>query len=255
MEVDAMAGRAVLVTGASRGIGKATALAFAKVGDRVVVSHRDSPAEAEQVVQSLPGSGHVAIQANLVVPEAAEVLVEATVAALGGLDVLVNNAGVSLPHDVAVDDFATWRAAWEQTLAVNLRGPAFVTYWAVQQMLKQGGGRIINISSRGAFRGEPGQPAYGASKAGLNSFGQSLALALGGRGITVMTIAPGWVETDMSNDELKRPRGSEILKQSPLGRMARPDEIAAAAVFLASPEAEFTTGAVLDINGASYLRT
>jgi NAD(P)-dependent dehydrogenase (short-subunit alcohol dehydrogenase family) len=244
-----------VVTGASRGIGRATALAFAAAGDRVVVNHRNSQAEAEQLLRLLPGSGHVAIQADLVDPDAAQALVEAAVAALGGLDVLVNNAGISLLHDIAVDDFATWRAAWDRTLAVNLSGPAFVTYWAVQQMLRQGGGRIINISSRGAFRGEPGQPAYGASKAGLNALGQSLALALGGQGIGVMTIAPGWVATDMSNEELKRPRGEEILKQSPWGRMARPEEIAAAAVSFASAEAEFTSGAVLDVNGASYLRT
>lgn len=250
-----MTDRAVVVTGASRGIGRATALAFAAAGDRVAVNHRDSQAEAEQLLRLMPGSGHLAIKADLADPDAAQDLVEAAVAALGRLDVLVNNAGISLLHDIAVDDFATWRAAWDRTLAVNLSGPAFVTYWAVQQMLRQGGGRIINISSRGAFRGEPGQPAYGASKAGLNAFGQSLALALGGHGIGVMTIAPGWVATDMSNEELKRPRGEEILKQSPWGRMARPEEIAAAAVFFASAEAEFTSGAVLDVNGASYLRT
>ncbi|HVC39908.1 MAG TPA: SDR family oxidoreductase [Candidatus Dormibacteraeota bacterium] len=249
-----MSGRAILVTGGSRGIGRATALAFAAVGDRVAVNHRDSARAAEELVRSLPGSQHVAIQADLADPEAAKELVEATVAALGGLDVLVNNAGISLLHDITVDDFSSWRRAWDQTLAVNLSGPAFVTYWAVQQMLGRGG-RIINISSRGAFRGEPEQPAYGASKAGLNAFGQSLARALGAHGIGVMTIAPGWVATDMSNLELKRPRGNEILTQSPFGRMARPEEVAAAAVFFASPEAEFTSGAVLDVNGASYLRT
>jgi NAD(P)-dependent dehydrogenase (short-subunit alcohol dehydrogenase family) len=180
--------------------------------------------------------------------------VEQTATALGGLDVLVNNAGVSILHDITDGDFEAWRAAWDRTLAVNLSGPAYVTYWAVQQMLGKGG-RIINISSRGAFRGEPDQPAYGASKAGLNAFGQSLAKALGKHGIAVMTIAPGWVATDMSNQELKRPRGAEILSQSPFGRIARPEEVAAAAVFFASPEAEFVSGAVLDINGASYLRT
>jgi NAD(P)-dependent dehydrogenase (short-subunit alcohol dehydrogenase family) len=243
-----------LVTGASRGIGRATAQAFAVGGDRVVVNHRDSQAEAEALVRSLPGSGHVAIQADLADPEAAKRLVDQSVAALGSLDVLVNNAGISLLHDITSDDFETWRQAWDRTLAVNLSGPAFVTYWAVQQMLGHGG-RIINISSRGAFRGEPDQPAYGASKAGLNAFGQSLARALGARGIAVMTIAPGWVSTDMSNQELQRPGGAEILGQSPFGRMAKPEEVAAAAVFFASPEAEFTSGAVLDINGASYLRT
>jgi 3-oxoacyl-[acyl-carrier protein] reductase len=249
-----VSGRAVLVTGASRGIGRATAQAFAALGDRVAVNHRDSKAEADELVRSLPGSGHLAIQADLADPDAAKQLVEASVAGLGGLDVLVNNAGVSVPHDITADDFDTWRLAWDRTLAVNLSGPAFVTYWAVQQMLGQGG-RIINISSRGAFRGEPDQPAYGASKAGLNAFGQSLARALGAHGIAVMTIAPGWVATDMSKAELQRPQGAEILSQSPFGRIALPEEVAAAAVFFASPEAEFTSGAVLDINGASYLRT
>ncbi|MGA7173226.1 MAG: SDR family oxidoreductase [Candidatus Dormiibacterota bacterium] len=249
-----MTGRAVLVTGASRGIGRATAQAFAAAGDRLVVNHRDSRAEADDLVRSLPGSGHVAIQADLADPEAAKRLVDQSVAALGSLDVLVNNAGISLLHDITSDDFQTWRESWDRTLAVNLSGAAFVTYWAVRQMLGRGG-RIINISSRGAFRGEPDQPAYGASKAGLNAFGQSLARALGARGIAVMTIAPGWVSTDMSNQELQRPGGGEILGQSPFGRMAKPEEVAAAAVFFASPEAEFTSGAVLDINGASYLRT
>jgi len=247
-------GRAVLVTGASRGIGRAIAQAFAAAGDRVVVNHRNSGAEAEELVRALPGSGHVAIQADLADPDAARELVEQTVAALGGVDVLINNAGISLLHDITSDDFETWRKAWDRTLAVNLSGPAFVTYWVVQQMLGRGG-RIINISSRGAFRGEPDQPAYGASKAGLNAFGQSLARALGAQGIAVMTIAPGWVATDMSNQELQRPGAGEILSQSPFGRIAQPEEVAAAALFFASPEAEFTSGAVLDLNGASYLRT
>ncbi len=111
------------------------------------------------------------------------------------------------------------------------------------------------MSSRGAFRGEPGQPAYGASKAGLNSLGQSLAVALGGLGIAVATVAPGWVETDMSNQDLKAPRGPEIRAQSPFNRVAQPAEVAAAVVWLASPEAEWASGTIVDLNGASYLRT
>ncbi|MGH7705409.1 MAG: SDR family NAD(P)-dependent oxidoreductase [Candidatus Dormibacteria bacterium] len=249
-----MSGRAVLITGASRGIGRATAKAFAGAGDRVALHHRDSAQLTEELAGSLPGAGHVVLRADLGDPDAARGLVEAAAAALGGIDVLVNNAGVSLRHDITSDDFETWRSAWERTLAVNLSGPAFVTYWAVQQMLGRGG-RIINISSRGAFRGEPGQPAYGASKAGLNAFGQSLAKALGGHGIAVMTLAPGWVATDMSNEELKQPRGEEILNESPWGRIARPEEVAAAVLFFASDEAEFTSGAILDLNGASYLRS
>ncbi|MGH7759597.1 MAG: SDR family NAD(P)-dependent oxidoreductase [Candidatus Dormibacteria bacterium] len=242
------------MTGASRGIGRATAIAFAKEGERVGVHHRNSAELARELVASLPGSGHALLQADLARAEECRRLVQEALAALGGIDVLVNNAGVSLPHDILKDDFESWRDAWDQTLAVNLTGPALVTYWAVQEMRRQGG-RIINISSRGAFRGEPGQPAYAASKAALNAFGQSLAQALAPQGIAVMTIAPGWVATDMSNEELKRPRGEEILRQSPFGRIARPEEVAAAAVYFASEAAEFTSGAVLDINGASYLRT
>jgi len=249
-----MADRAVLITGASRGIGRATAEAFAAAGDRVAVNYRESAGLAEELVASLPGSGHLAIKADVADPDQARALVESSVKGLGGLDVLVNNAGISVPNPITEPNFQTWLSAWELTMAVNLSGTAYVTYWAVQQMLGHGG-RIINISSRGAFRGEPDQPAYGASKAGMNASGQSLARALAPHGIGVMTIAPGWVATDMSTEELKRPSGQEILTQSPFGRVARPEEVAAAAVFFASPEAEFTSGAVLDINGASYLRT
>jgi len=138
------------------------------------------------------------------------------------------------------------------TLAVNLLGPANLCWCAVRHM--RPGGRIINISSRGAFRGEPRQPAYGASKAGLNSLGQSLARALGPRGIAVTTVAPGFVETDMAAEALSGDQGDEIRAQSPLGRVGRPEEVAAAVLYLASAEAELATGAILDLNGASYLR-
>jgi NAD(P)-dependent dehydrogenase (short-subunit alcohol dehydrogenase family) len=111
------------------------------------------------------------------------------------------------------------------------------------------------VSSRGAFRGEPGQPAYGASKAGLNAFGQSLALALAPHGIAVATVAPGFVDTDMASGVLTGPGGAEIRAQSPFGRVARPEEVAAAVVYLASPGAQWASGAILDLNGASYLRS
>ncbi len=249
-----MASRGVLVTGASRGIGRATALAFARAGDRVAVHHRDSEQLAEQLLSELPGSGHGLVQGDLADPGQARQVVEGAVSLLGGLQVLVNNAGVSLLHDLTNMDFEEWRAAFDRTVAVNLSGAAYVTYFAARQMLERGGA-IVNVSSRGAFRGEPGQPGYGASKAGLNAFGQSLAVALAPHGISVATVAPGWVATDMSNEELKRPRGAEILAQSPFHRIAEPEEVAAAILFLASDEAKFASGSVLDVNGASYLRT
>ena len=123
----------------------------------------------------------------------------------------------------------------------------------VPHMIEGGGGRIINISSRGAFRGEPAAPAYGASKAALNSLSQSLAVALAKHGIQVYGVAPGYVATDMISDLLGE-HGEEIIAQSPLNRVARPEEVAATVAWLAAPEAEFLTGAIVDINGASYLR-
>ena len=166
---------------------------------------------------------------------------------------LVNNAAHSGQHPITEVSYEEWQAAWRQTIEVNIMGAANVTYWAVKHMKR--GGRIVNVSSRGAFRGEPRQPAYGASKAGLNAMGQSLAVALAPLGIAVATVAPGYVETDASNAHLKSPRGPEIRAQSPFDRVARPEEVAAAIVWLASPEAEWASGAILDLNGASYLRT
>ena len=122
-------------------------------------------------------------------------------------------------------------------------------------MMAGGGGRIVNVSSRGAFRGEPGQPAYGASKAGLNALGQSLAIALAPHNIMVTGVAPGFVDTDMAAAHLQGASGAAIRAQSPLGRVARPAEVAAAVFYLASPQAEWASGAILDLNGASYLRT
>jgi 3-oxoacyl-[acyl-carrier protein] reductase len=245
--------RAILITGASRGIGRATAEAFAALGDRVAVHHRDSAALAEKVRASLPGDGHVVVQADLADPAAVRAMVDAAAQALGGIDVLVNNAGIYQSHPITEVSYEEWQEAWQATLGVNLIGAANATWCAVQHM--RPGGRIVNVSSRGAFRGEPGQPAYGASKAGLNAMGQSLAKALGPRGIAVGTVAPGFVETDMAAERLSSPDGDVIRAQSPFGRVARPAEIAAAVVYLASPDAEWASGTIIDLNGASYLRS
>ena len=250
-----MDGRAVLVTGAGRGIGRAVAEAFAAQGDRVAVHYSRSAGLATDLVASLPGGGHTAVQADLADPAAVRQMVDQAAGALGGLDVLVNNAGVFTPHPITEVSYEQWQAAWQQTLAVNLTGAANVTWCAVQHMIPRGGGRIVNVSSRGAFRGEPGQPAYGASKAGLNAFGQSLARALAPHRIAVATVAPGFVDTDMAADSLAGPRGDGIRGQSPFGRVATAGEIAAAVLYLASAQAEWASGSILDLNGASYLRT
>jgi NAD(P)-dependent dehydrogenase (short-subunit alcohol dehydrogenase family) len=242
----------VLVTGASRGIGAAVAHAFAAAGDRVGVHYGSRRDAAVAVRDALPGDGHVVARADVADPEAVRRMVDEVAAALGGIDVLVNNAGVFEPHAATETTYEEWQEAWTHTLGVNLIGAANVTWCALQHM--GAGGRIVNVSSRGAFRGEPNHPAYGASKAGLIAFGQSLARALGSRQISVTAVAPGFVETDMAASELEGESGRRRRAESPFGRVAKPEEIAAAVLYLASPEAELASGTVLDVNGASYLR-
>jgi 3-oxoacyl-[acyl-carrier protein] reductase len=251
-DLDLSPHRGVLVTGASRGIGTAIAQAFAQAGDRVAVHYGASRQRAEEVLQGLPGSGHVLAGADLTDPDAIRLMVDDAATALGGIDVVVNNAGVYLPHPIAEVSYEEWQQAWADTLAVNLVGVANVTWCALRHM-PPAGGRIINIGSRGAFRGEPDHPAYGASKAGLVAFGQSLTRALGPRRIAVTTVAPGWIITDMAEEALAGEAGAARLLESPLGRVATPDEVAKAVIYLASPEAEYATGAVLDFNGGSHL--
>jgi 3-oxoacyl-[acyl-carrier protein] reductase len=248
--------RGILITGASRGIGRAIAAAFAALGDRVAVHHRDSAGQAAGVLAGLPGRGHAGVQADLADPGAVRAMVDAAASALGQIDVLVNNAGIFQAHPITEVSYEQWQAAWQATLGVNLIGAANVTWCVVEHMREVGaGGQIVNVSSRGAFRGEPGQPAYGASKAGLNAFGQSLALALAPLGITVATVAPGYVDTEMAAGALAGPGGDRIRADSPFGRVGHPDEVAAAVVYLASPPAQWASGAILDLNGASYLRS
>ena len=247
-------GRAVLVTGASRGIGAAVARAFAAAGDRVAVHYGANAHLAHDVAASLPGGGHVVVRADLSDPDAVRQMVDEAASALGGVEVLVNNAGVFEPHPITETTYEEWQRAWQRTLAVNLVGAANVTWCAVQHMVRGGGGRIVNVSSRGAFRGEPRQPGYGASKAGLIAFGQSLARALGTQGISVVAVAPGITETDMGAEALAGAEGDRRRAESPLGRVVTKEEVAAAVLFLASPEAQFASGSVLDLNGASYLR-
>ena len=248
-------GKKVLITGASRGIGRAIAIGFAAAGARVAVHYRHDHEAAQRTLAALAGEGHILCAADVADPIATEAMVNAAINELDGLDILVNNAGIFEAHPVESVSFDEWQDAWHRTLAVNLLGPANLCWLAITHMRDHGGGRIVNVGSRGAFRGEPRCPAYGASKAGLHALTQSLAQQVATLGIFVGAVAPGFVETDMASKVLNGPDGDSVRNQSPLGRVARPEEVSHAVLFLASSGAEFSTGAIIDVNGASYLRT
>ncbi len=232
--------RGVLVTGASRGIGRAIARTFAEAGDRVAVHYGRSRERAEQVADELPGDGHVVVQADLADPEAVRAMVDTAAERLDGLDVLVNNAGIFVAHPPLSTSYEQWQERWAETLATNLTGAANATFCAVPHLREAGGGTIVNVTSRGAFRGEPANPAYGASKAGLNAFTQSMALALAPLDIRVAAVAPGFVQTEMAREVLDGPGGDAVRSPVPLrpGRAARGGR-------LGGPLARLRGGAVL----------
>ncbi len=240
-------GKTILVTGASGGIGRAIAQAFAKANGNVIIHYNSNKTGAEDTLKSLSGNGHAIIQSDLSIPRA----VKSMVNSIGALDVVVNNAAVVEQFDFGALDYNQWQDVWDRTISANLLGPAYLMFCAAKAMQKNGGGKFVNISSRGAFRGEPKAPAYGASKAGLNALGQSMAQALAKDNIFVYTIAPGFVETDRVKDMVN----DDIKAQSPLNRVAKPEEVARTALWLASDGNDFLTGAIVDVNGASYLRS
>ncbi|MFG2821569.1 SDR family NAD(P)-dependent oxidoreductase [Kitasatospora sp. NPDC048365] len=249
-------GRRVLVSGASRGLGRAVAQAFAANGDRVAVHYGTRADEARATLDSLPGDGHALTGGDLADPAGAAAVADAAAEALGGIDVLVNNAAVNVRHPLPETSYEEWVALWRQHVDVNLLATANLSHLAARRMIDQGtGGRIVNIGSRGAFRGEPDHPAYGATKAAVHALGQSLAVSLAPHGIAVASVAPGFFATERVAPRLEGPEGAAIRAQSPFDRVATAEEIAAAVLWLASPAAEWSSGAVLDLNGASHLRT
>jgi 3-oxoacyl-[acyl-carrier protein] reductase len=255
--------RLALVTGASRGIGRVIATQLSQRGVRIALHYHNKREAAEETLGGLAGSGHALFAADLTDPEGATRLWRQVAEQLGCVDVLVNNAGLYIEHSPMKIEQAAWQNAWQRTLSTNLLAPANLSLLAAHSMASRadaldeafGRGRIVNISSRGAFRGEPDAPAYAASKAGLNALSQSLAKALAPRAIYVYCVAPGWVETEMATAHLQGPGGAEILAQHPLGRVNRAGEVAQASVYCALDAPAAMTGAVIDVNGASYLRT
>jgi 3-oxoacyl-[acyl-carrier protein] reductase len=255
--------KVALVTGASRGIGRVIALQLAQRGVRVALHYRNNREAAANSLASLPGTGHLSFDADLSDQRESALLWQRVNDALGAVDILINNAGLYVFHPPLKTSFGDWQSAWRLTLAANLVAPADLALLAAQSMAARqpnhasefGRGRIVNISSRGAFRGEPDAPAYAASKAGLNALSQSLARALAPEAVYLYCVAPGWVDTEMATSHLEGAEGPAILSQHPLGRVSRADEVANTVVYCALDAPAAMTGCVIDVNGASYLRT
>ena len=250
-----ISGKVALVTGSSRGIGRQIARELAAKGAQVAVHYRADREAAQETLVSLSGGPHAVFGADVADADSARGLVEGVTREMGGIDVLVNNAAVFEAHPVLEVDYEGWQDAWSRTMATNLLGPANLSFLTARRMMERDGGRVVNVSSRGAFRGEPETPAYGASKAGLNAMSQSMAQALAPYGVFFYVVAPGFVETDMAAPLLSGPVGDSIRAQSPLGRVAAPKEVARTVAFLALEAPDFMTGAIVDLNGASYLRS
>ena len=244
-------GKVALVTGGSRGIGKAICLMYASEGARVAVNYTKGAAEAEAVVTEIQAMGGKAIGVQADVSQRAQVkkMVAATLKAFGRIDILVNNAGILIPTNL----METTDDQWDHVMDVNLKGPFICIQEASKPMIKQGGGRIISTSSISGLGCAPtGEGAYGCSKAGLIMLTAVAAQDLGPHGINVNCIAPGWIKTDMT----KRKSGAEeeaINKRkaslAALRRIGEPDDIARVALFLASEESSFVTGQVIVADG------
>ena len=242
-----LSNKTILITGAAGGIGEALCTSFAEANGTIILHYNSNRDKAESLLQKLPGMHHRAIQCDLSNADQ----VNTMFSAIDHVDIVINNAAVVENHEIDSLSYQDWQDIWERTIGANLIGPANIMYLASKFMINNGGGKFINISSRGAFRGEPSAPAYGASKAGLNSLGQSLAKALAKDRVFVYTIAPGFVDTE----RVKKLIDDEVRAQSPLNRVAKPQEIADTALWLAAGDNEFLTGCIIDVNGASYLRS
>jgi 3-oxoacyl-[acyl-carrier protein] reductase len=246
----------VLITGGSRGIGRACAKIFSDLNANVIITYKSNIAEAERTIDLLNrNQNHSSYRLDITNAVEIETVFNAVVEKYKRIDVLVNNAGVFIEHKIAEVSYAKWQQVFSETIATNLIGVSNLCYFAGRHMMEHKQGKIVNISSRGAFRGEPDHPAYGASKAGLNAMSQSLAVALAPYNITVGVVAPGFVETDMAASYLDSHEGELIKKQSPLNRVATAEEVARLVGVFASSGLEFMTGGIVDLNGASYLRS
>ncbi|MEM9946045.1 MAG: 3-oxoacyl-[acyl-carrier-protein] reductase [Cyanobacteria bacterium P01_D01_bin.36] len=245
----ALDGKVAIITGSSRGIGKATAVALAKQGGKVVVNYANSSGAADAVVAEIEGMGGdaIALQADVSKEDQVDAMVKATMEKFGRIDVLVNNAGIT--RDTLL--LRMKPEAWQAVIDLNLTGVFLCTRAVSKIMLKQRSGRIINISSVAGLMGNPGQANYSAAKAGVIGFTKTIAKELAPRGVTANAVAPGFIATDMT-DDLKNTE--EILKFIPLARYGQPEEVAGLIRFLAAdPAAAYITGQVMNVDGGMVM--
>ncbi len=243
-------GRVSLVTGASRGIGKAIALKLSSLGSRVAVNYRYREVEANSVVGAMTSQGGgeaMAIRADVADAEAVRAMVQQVIDSWGKLDILVNNAGIN--RDTLLLRMS--EQDWDDVIDTNLRGAYLCTRFALRSMIRQGWGRIINISSIAGVMGNPGQSNYAASKGGLIAFSKSVAREMGSRSITVNAVAPGFIVTEMT-DKLPPERKQSILAMIPLQRFGEPEDVAELVAFLAAEKAGYITGQVISIDGGAF---
>ena len=252
MQID-LTGKTALVTGASRGIGRSIAEGLAGSGATVAAHFNRSRAEAESLTRSL-GNGSRAFQADLADPAACEQLFRDVVQAFEQLDILVNNAGVALkiPHDSNDDK---WLSDWMLTMSINLRAVEHLSRLAIRHFREHGGGRIVNIASRAAFRGDtPDYMTYAASKGGVVALTRSIARGFGKAGICAFVVAPGFVRTDMAQEAIDEYGEDFVTRDLALGRLTEPSDLAPLVVLLASGLADHATGTSIDVNAGSYVR-
>jgi 3-oxoacyl-[acyl-carrier protein] reductase len=241
-------GKVALVTGGSRGIGRAIGIALGRLGARVVLGYTTNEAAASEAATAVGSAGGVAVTKRFDVadPGAVEAAFKEVIAAEGGLHVLVNNAGVAINGLVLGGKDADWK----RSLDVNLSGTFYCCRAALRALMKaRESGRIINITSITGETGSAGQAPYVAAKAGIIGLTKTLAREYASRGVTVNAVSPGYIETDMTASELPEARRAELLKTIPLGRVGKPEDVAAAVAYLAGPAAAYVTGQVLRVNG------
>lgn len=241
-------GRTALVTGGSRGIGRAISVALGGLGAKVVINYTANEAAANETAAAVAAAGGTAITKRFDVADAAAVdaAIREIVAAEAGLQILVNNAGIAVNTLV----LGAKDADWKRAIDVNLNGTFYCCRSALRALMKaKEAGRIINITSITGESGSAGQAPYVAAKAGIIGLTKTLAKEYASRGVTVNAVSPGYIETDMTANELPPERRAQLLKDIPLGRVGKPEDVAAAVAFLAGPAAGYVTGQVLRVNG------